>query len=86
LSGLRRPRLFLHFFDTHFLQEKGVARFPDQAYREARLATRLAVMLADEVIVPAASFVESDLCVRIFREFSPDVFGTQIALTGGGSS
>jgi hypothetical protein len=43
-------------------------------------------MLADEVIIPAASFIESELCARILAEFSPDVFGTQIVLTGGGSS
>jgi nucleoside phosphorylase len=86
LSFLRRPALFLHFFDTHFLQEKGVAGFIDQATREARLATRFAVMLADEVIIPAASLIESKLCAEVLSEFPADIFGTQIVLTGGGSN
>ena len=64
ISGFRPAykRLFLHFFDIHFLEEVGGSRKNDGVAWECRVATRLAVAAAERVFVPAASFVESDLC------------------------
>lgn len=61
-------RLFLHFYDIHFLKEKG-ATPRSNIFWECRAATRFAVIAADEVFVPAASFVESPLCRDVLLEF-----------------
>ena len=37
-------RLFLHFFDVHFLEVKEAQRIKEIAYNEARLATRFAIL------------------------------------------
>lgn len=65
-------RLFLHFFDLHFLEAKGAtsgnAGLMRNIAAECRRATRLALLSADEVLVPASSFYESRVCHRILRE------------------
>jgi nucleoside phosphorylase len=86
LTGLRRPAIFLHFFDVHFLEEKGVDRFLGQAIAEARLATRLAVLLADDVLVPASSRIESDLCKQVLLEFPHRIFADHFTMVGSGAS
>jgi hypothetical protein len=82
----RWRRLFTHFFDVHFLDEKGVSRFEKQATNEARLATRFAIMLADTIFVPAASYYESPICRNIVDEYDPEMFAGQIVLVASGSS
>lgn len=62
-------KIFLHFFDIHFLEYKGVSSLQLPIYNEARLATRLAFLLADELLVPAASYFESEICRKILSEF-----------------
>lgn len=64
----RLARLFLHYFDIHFIEEKGRASESRQFYNEMRLATRLAVASADKVFVPAASYFESPLCREILSQ------------------
>ncbi|WP_041358029.1 hypothetical protein [Methylorubrum extorquens] len=86
LIGLRRPAVFLHFYDVHFLEEKGVERFMDGAVAEARLATRLAVLLADDVLVPASSQIESALCKRVLSEYPRKAFVAHFTTVGSGSS
>lgn len=83
-------RLFLHFFDLHFLEMKAVN---DESWLvrrhikyESRLATRLAVLAADEVLVPAASFCESPLCFDIVNEYSDIYHIGPVRLVGGGES
>lgn len=74
-------QLFLHFFDTHFFDDR-VANNP-KAITEARLATRLAVMLSERVFVPAASYVENSHCRAIIDEYA-DIFDDgAIVLVGG---
>ncbi|WP_311258265.1 hypothetical protein [Microbacterium sp. WCS2018Hpa-9] len=80
------PRLFLHYFDLHFLEAASRNRDPAQIVGELRLATRLAILVADEVIVPAASYFESPLCAKILDELS-SLFPTgTIRLVGGDPS
>ena len=76
----------MHFFDIHFLEEKGVDRFYESALAEARLAMRFAVMLAEEVIVPYSSVVESQLCRKVIADFPSDIFSDQITFIGSGVS
>ena len=76
-------RLFLHFFDPHFLDEVSGGK---NAYRiavEATRATRLAVLTAETVFVPAASYIESDLCARVINEYKPLFSDGHIVLVGG---
>lgn len=61
-------RLFLHFFDIHFLEDKTPRGQTEGHASELRAATRLAIAAADRVIVPAASYVESPLCRQILDE------------------
>ena len=76
-------RLFLHFFDPHFLDQVSRGRNADLTAREASRATRLAVLAARTVFVPAASYIESDLCAETVNEYR-GVFDTgQIVLVGG---
>jgi hypothetical protein len=67
IYGLPRiPRLFLHFFDVHFIEER--QPLSKQCEIEIRRATRLAVGVAEQVFLPASSFYESDVCRRILPE------------------
>lgn len=76
-------RLFLHYFDPHFLDEVARGRNSNLVEAEARLATRLAVLAAKTVFVPAASYIESDLCTNTINEYR-GIFDTgQIVLIGG---
>ena len=60
--------IFLHFFDIHFLQQKGLNHPHELILNECRLATRLSIIYSDVTIVPAASFVESPICSKILME------------------
>lgn len=76
-------RLFLHFFDPHFLDQVSGGRNADYIAREARRATRLAILAAQTVFVPAASYIESELCAETVNEYR-GLFDTgQITLVGG---
>lgn len=89
-NGLRElsrvPRLFLHFFDIHFLEEKNVEAFRKQAFYEMRLAVRFGLLLADELLVPAASYFESDLCRRTLGEYDAEIFAAYFRLVGGNAN
>src|SRR4051812_49261535 len=61
-------RLFLHFFDTHFIADKGPSAQSMLFQREIRLATRIAVASSETVHIPAASYYESPLCRHILKE------------------
>jgi hypothetical protein len=76
-------RIFLHFFDPHFLDQVSRGRNANFIARETHRATRLAVLAAQTVFVPAASYIESDLCADTINEYR-DLFDTgQIVLVGG---
>ncbi|WP_410628115.1 SEFIR domain-containing protein [Amycolatopsis sp. cmx-8-4] len=77
LSGL-----FLHFFDPHFLQEVSAGRNMEQVGNEARRATQLAVLAAQTVYLPAASYLESDLCAQIINRYRPLFEFGQVILVG----
>lgn len=77
------PRLFLHFFDIHFLEAKSLTQPHELAIREMRLATRFAVAAADMVFVPAASYVESPICRSIISELKELFPFGVLSLTGG---
>jgi len=76
-------RLFLHFFDPHFLDEVSRGRNIQLVANEAVVATRLAVLAAETVFVPAASYIESDLCATTVNAYRPLFETGQIVLVGG---
>lgn len=81
-------RLFLHFFDIHFLEEKGYDRhnLGAQVEYECRMATRISILAAEEILIPAASFFESSLCYKLVSQLN-DIYSTGIIkLIGSGSS
>jgi nucleoside phosphorylase len=80
----------LHFFDVHFLEMKGINEEGWRIRRcieyECRMATRIAILAADEVLVPAASFFESKLCNKILDEFKDIYHSGILRLIGSGTS
>ncbi len=64
-------KIFLHFFDLHFLAERAIENLFVRVKGEMRLATRLAVLSAKQVLIPAASFYESPACNDILQEYLP---------------
>lgn len=75
-------RLFLHFFDTHFIADKGPSAQSLSFQREIRLATRIAVASSETVYIPAASYYESPLCRQILGELEELVGYGVIVLSG----
>lgn len=62
-------KTFLHFFDIHFLEEKGVRHIPKKIYYEAFFATRFSLLCSDKVFIPAASYFESPTCKKIIDQY-----------------
>jgi nucleoside phosphorylase len=83
---LSTPRLFAHFFDLHFLEEKGYSRSSKEVLGEMRLAIRLGILVAGEVVVPAASYYESPLCRMVLDELGRDCVGEAVSLTASTSN
>lgn len=82
-TATKLDRLFLHYFDTHFIADKGRAAESTAFAREMRLATRIAVACAHTVFVPAASYYESPLCREILGELEDLLSFGHIVLSGG---
>lgn len=80
------PRLFLHFFDTHFLTE--VASHVPMAtlVEEADLALRIALLAAGEVFLPCASYFESELCRAVLAPWAPVFKLGVVRLTGSSAT
>lgn len=78
--------IFLHYLDHYFLEMKAVIRFSGYEMRECQRATRLALLAAEEVLVPAAAYFESKLCQRIVDEFQPIFDSGRIFLIGAGAN
>jgi hypothetical protein len=83
-----RPRpLFLHFFDVHFIEERGWLARSAAALKEMDLATRFAVMVGSRILVPASSYSESDVAATVLKPFLDSSYASQrFALVGSGSS
>lgn len=83
-----RPRpLFLHFFDVHFIEERGRAARSKGALWEMDLATRFAVMVGSTILVPASSYYESEVAATVLKPFlQSDYVSHRFALVGSGSS
>jgi hypothetical protein len=80
-------RLFVHFFDVHYLDQVLGRQPPSQrVQREAALAVRLALLAANEVLVPAASYFESPLCRTIVDSYEDIYDRGCLFIVGGGSS
>ena len=83
-------RVFLHFFDIHFLEMLGLYPVPpqmkDAIESECALATRLAILCCDEIYLPAASYIEADICYRLISEFEDLFQYGLITLMGGGTN
>ncbi|WP_410608711.1 SEFIR domain-containing protein [Amycolatopsis sp. lyj-109] len=76
------PGIFLHYFDPHFLHEVSAGRNANRIGAEVRRATQLAILAAQTVYVPAASYLESDLCAKIVDSYQPLFELGQIVLVG----
>lgn len=81
-TATKLDRLFLHFFDTHFIADKGRFAQSPVFFREMRLATRIALACAHTVFVPAASYYESPLCRQILGELRDLLSFGHIVLSG----
>lgn len=79
-------RIFLHFFDIHFLEEKGVTQSDRAARTEMATALRLAVLICDRVYVPAASFFENPICRELCEPFMDPELGDLIVLVGSNTN
>ncbi len=83
-------KIFLHFFDIHFLELKGYdnanSKLKKYIEHECKLATRMALLASDCVLVPAASYFESDLCYEVLDELARIYPTGLIYLVGGGSN
>jgi len=77
--------VFLHFFDTHFLEVKAQAVPAIRLRAECRLATRLSILSAERTLIPAASYFETDICRTILGELEP-VYDTGLLLLVGGGA
>lgn len=75
-------RLFLHYFDRHFLHEQARRADAQKVVDEARLATRFAVLAAKEVFLPASSYFETPICRTILDELTPILDAGVITLVG----
>ncbi|MGJ5208123.1 hypothetical protein [Bradyrhizobium sp. HKCCYLR20261] len=86
--GSIRPRpIFLHFFDVHFLEERGSYAKSRNALEEMDLATRFAVMVGSRILIPASSYHESAIAATVLKPFLESAFVSQrFVLVGGGSS
>lgn len=62
-------KTFLHYFDIHYLDEKGLRKIPNKIYFEAFFATRFAILCSDKVFLPAASYFESPICRKIIDQY-----------------
>lgn len=82
----RPDRIFLHFFDTHFLEVKEAAINRERIRKECKLATRFALLAAQNVLVPAASFFESPICREVLTELEPIYETGLLRLVGGGAN
>ena len=82
----QRIAAFLHFFDVHFLELKRADLYETEVAREARIATRLALLYADEILIPAASYFETRVCRRIVFELSSVFNHGVIWLVGGAAN
>lgn len=80
--NLKLDKLFLHFFDTHFIEDKGSAAEKPWFLEEMRFATRLAIASADRVYIPAASYFESPVCRQVLDGLDDLVDLGFIALAG----
>ncbi|WP_173978125.1 hypothetical protein [Magnetospirillum sp. UT-4] len=78
--------MFLHFFDIHFLEEKGVTSSDRAARTEMAIALRLAVLVCDRVYVPAASFFENPICRELCEPFMNPELGDLIVLVGSNTN
>jgi len=78
-------RIFLHFFDIHYLEMKGVS-YQSEVINECRLATRFSILSAKDILVPAASYFESRLFKLVLDELSPIFEVGIIRLVGRGAS
>jgi nucleoside phosphorylase len=75
-------KIFLHYFDIHFLEEKGKISETAAFKMEVRRATRIAVASSFQVLIPAASYFESPLCREIISELDELVSLGIIELVG----
>lgn len=81
------PSLFLHYFDAHFLEEVAGSRATlPHVRQELSIATRLAVLAANEIVVPAASYFERPECREVIDQLEPAFEAGVVYLVGGGSS
>jgi hypothetical protein len=78
-------RLFLHFFDLHFFELAARNYGTASLEAEADRALRFALIAADRVLIPAASYFESPSCRKVVDRYSELFPLGSISLVGGSS-
>lgn len=73
VSGPAPRRVMAHFLDHYILELSGYGRgniWLDRSIaKEAGIALRIAILAADEVLIPAVSYFQSPLCRRLVNKF-----------------
>lgn len=64
----QRTTVFLHFFDVHFLELKRAHLNKKEVGKEALVASKIALLYGNEILVPAASYFETRLCRKIISD------------------
>ena len=85
IETCHRTSSFLHFFDIHFLDLKKAHLHGCNVAIEARIATKIALLCTDEILIPAASFFENRICRNIILELR-SLFGLGLIWLVGAAS
>lgn len=72
-------KCFLHYFDIHFLEEY---RSRGDITNELINATKIAILCADAIIIPVASFFENDGCRNIIQNIKEETEDYSIYFIG----
>lgn len=78
--------IFLHYFDSHFLEERGIKYNYNNALNEANIATKIAYLSSRIVIIPIASYIESSFCQRCINPLFDFIENGEIRFVGKSSS
>lgn len=77
---------FLHFFDTHFLENKKREHKINKIQKEILLATKIAFFCCSSLTVPMASYCENEQCKKIIDSIIKVVPDYNIFLTAAAES
>lgn len=83
-AGHSNRVVFLHFLDHYFLEYLKAEKNLPLVQRECEIATRFALLAADEVLVSMASYIESPICRRVLDGLVPLFEAGEVRAVGKG--